>query len=186
MKLEEFDFLKVQALLRNALDSLGKEPHLFSFRINERTLTQRLSLHLQQIVGIDLSVDCEYNRMWEEDEDIVKRLPWGADQVLTNDDTGRTVYPDIILHIRGKPFANLLVIEAKRNWKADDIPENDMKKLQGFTKPDGDFRYPWGAFINFVTETRYKHAVVVWFASDGKETGKKDTIFLEERIGDAV
>ena len=121
--------------------------------------------------------------MWEEDEDIVKRLPWEADQVLTDDDTGRTVYPDIILHVRGKPFANLLVIEAKRNWNTEDIPENDKKKLEGFTKPDGDFRYPWGAFVNFVTKTRYKHVAVVWFALDGKDTGKKEIVFLPDQIG---
>lgn len=185
MKLEEFDCAKVRTLLQTALVQLGKEPSLFSLKINERTLTQRLSLHLQLLVGDDLSVDCEYNRMWEDDEDIVKRLPWDAEQVLTDDDTGRTVYPDVIIHVRGKKFANLLVIEAKRNWGGKELPDIDKRKLEGFTDPDGDFRYPCGAFVNFKTRNKKKRVIIIWF-SGGKTTDVQDVIPIPSQIGGAV
>jgi hypothetical protein len=113
-----------------------------------------------------------------EDEDIVKRLPWGAEPVRTDDDSGRTVYPDVIVHARGKKFANLLVVEAKRNWRGKKLPEIDRRKLQGFTDPKGEFRYRWGAFINFLTAPKRKQAVVVWFA-EGKRSDNDDAVEIQ-------
>jgi hypothetical protein len=60
-------FDQVADRLRKALGQLLNEPKLFEFKVNERTLTQRLSLHLQPLFQ-GLSVDCEYNRYWQEGE----------------------------------------------------------------------------------------------------------------------
>ena len=161
--IDDFTFADVRKILVTALKELAKERKLFSYRINERTLTQRLSLHLQPSFRDPLSVDCEYNRMWEDNEDVVKQLPWGPEQVWTDDCDGRTVYPDIIIHERGGRFENLLVIEAKRNHGGRQLPDIDLRKLERFTHPDGDFRYRYGAFVNFVTIGDAKRVVVNWF-----------------------
>ncbi len=177
MIVEEFSFEEVRDHVVGALMELATEPKLFSFRINERTLTQRLSLHLQPRFGTKLSVDCEYNRMWEE-KDMTKELPWGAESLWSDDCDGRTVYPDIIIHVRGEPFANLLVIEAKRNHAEEFLPEIDQKKLVRFTHPEGDFRYRWGAFVNFVTAKTPKRASVIWFENANLRE-EKDEVGLD-------
>lgn len=173
MIVDEFSFEDVRNILVGALNELATEPKLFSFKINERTLTQRLSLYLQRRVGARLSVDCEYNRMWEE-KDLTKELPWGAEQVWTNDCDGRTVYPDIIIHIRGERFENLLVVEAKRNHTEEFLPEIDQMKLERFTHPQGDFHYRWGAFVNFVMAKAPKRASVIWFEKSNQKEEHDD------------
>ncbi len=174
MIIDQYDFETVKKYLVAALDQMKSEPKLFTIRINERTLTQRLSLKLQPFFQGVLSVDCEYNRMWDL-TDVSKRLP--REETWTDDDEGRTVFPDVIAHVRDEPFENLLVIEAKRNYHGKQLPEKDETKLKLFTDPKGDFHYRFGAFVNFVTEGENKHIAVVWFL-DGKETDKKDFISI--------
>lgn len=181
MVVDEFTFDEVRRIVTEALNALSKEPKLFTFRINERTLTQRLSLHLQKRFGDKLSVDCEYNRMWEDNEDLVKELPWGAEQVWTDDEDGRTVYPDIIVHIRGEQYENLLVVEAKRNHVGPDLPEIDERKLERFTHPEGDFAYRHGAFVNFFTMRDPKRVELIWFRN-GASTGEHDDIEFQEQL----
>ena len=115
--------------------------------------------------------------MWEVDRDIVKRLPWEKETVQTDDNSGRTVYPDVIVHVRSEQYANLLVLEAKRNWDGKKLPEIDSRKLEGFTDSQGDFRYRWGAFINFVTAAKTKYCEVTWFW-DGKQSTEHDLIWI--------
>jgi len=79
-----FEFDRVTGSVYAALAKLLNEPKLFEFKINERTLTQRLSLHLQPFFK-DLSVDCEDNRQWCEKRDLVKRLPWDKEPTETDD-----------------------------------------------------------------------------------------------------
>lgn len=177
MTVDQYGFHEVRDRLLKALASMAKEPKLFTFRINERTLTQRLAFHLQLLYGPTLSVDCEYNRMWEEN-DMTKELPWGSDQVWSDDCEGRTVYPDVIIHLRGEPFENLLVIEAKRNHPENELPQIDRIKLERFTNASADFRYRWGAFINFVTLAAQKRASVTWFENGGTNN-QNDQVSLD-------
>jgi hypothetical protein len=166
MSVDKYGFQEVRGRLLQALANMAKEPRLFTFRINERTLTQRLAFHLQLLYLPPLSVDCEYNRMWEE-KDMTKELPWGPEQVWSDDCEGRTVYPDVIVHVRGEPFENLLVIEAKRDHPGDNLPQIDRMKLERFTNKGGDFHYRWGAFLNFVAQPAQKRACVTWFEHGG-------------------
>ena len=182
MIIDKYDFAAVRKYLVGALAQLKAEPKLFSIRINERTLTQRLSLKLQPFFQGVLSVDCEYNRMWDV-TDVSKRLP--REETWTDDDEGRTVFPDVIAHVRDEPFENLLVIEAKRNHHGNQLPEKDVTKLKLFTDPKGDFQYRFGAFVNFVTEGENKHIAVLWFL-DGKKTDKKDVIPIPNENGGAA
>jgi hypothetical protein len=84
---DEFDLLKVNA--------------------NERSLTHRLAIHVEREFP-DYHVDCEYNRQGQ----CPKKLDEFRKTIDSDDTTGVTVYPDIIVHRRGTK-TNFIVIEAK-------------------------------------------------------------------------
>jgi hypothetical protein len=171
----KWDFENVRAAVRNAIQKLIKEPKLSDFQINERTLTQRLSIHLQSAFG-PLFVDCEYNRMWTARGDKMKVLPWSAEPTLTDDIDGKTVYPDIIVHERGTQHNNLLVIEAKRRGPKLPKDQKDYLKLCAFTDRKEFFHYAWGAHLYFgKNENGQLSCRAVWFA-DAEPTGVCDDI----------
>lgn len=78
-----------------------------------------------------LDADVEYNRNLD-DKKRTKRFQDGT-------------YPDFILHERGTNINNTLVIEFKTWWNRE--PQDDIKKLEDFTDPDGDYKYDLGLFI---------------------------------------
>ncbi len=89
---------EMQAALNNVLRALGefyaRETFLFAKDLGERTLTHRLAVHLEkQFPGWE--VDCDYNRLGER----TLRLPHGT-IVSTDDQLGKSVYPDIVVHQR--------------------------------------------------------------------------------------
>lgn len=104
------DAVQVRARLIAAYSSLIRHDlHLFEIDANERSITHKLAEYVQ--LGFpDWNVDCEYNR----NGDLPKRLVDEIDRVRTDDTEGETVYPDIIVHKRGRP-ENLVVIEAKKS-----------------------------------------------------------------------
>jgi hypothetical protein len=85
---------------------------LLDYDANERSITHKLGEHLAPFFRDNklLSVDCEYNR-YERDPKYVD-YPKATN---TADTDARTVYPDVIVHQRGKKENNLLVIEVKRS-----------------------------------------------------------------------
>ena len=58
------------------------------------------------------------------------------------------VYPDIIVHQRGKDERNLLVIEAKKDNNKEDL-KKDRCKLQEFTNQHGYYKYKFGLLMVF-------------------------------------
>lgn len=74
---------------------------------------------------------------------------------MSDDTTGRTIYPDIIVHKRipftecaskeEKRAVNLLVIEAKKD-ASNDEREADREKLRAIKD---SFRYQFAVFMNF-------------------------------------
>ena len=127
----------MQAELDKVVGALGefyaRETHLLEKDLGERTLTHRLAVYLEsRFAGWD--VDCDYNRLGERR----LRLPRGS-IVSTDDDSGKSVYPDIVVHHRAIP-ENLLAIELR---KADSHqpPDHDRHKLRAMTDP-----HLWHAF----------------------------------------
>jgi len=115
---------------------------------NERSITHKLAEHLSRQFPT-WHVDCEYNR----DGTDPKRVHMRVKQVASNDDTGETAYPDIIVHERGTSN-NLLVIEAKKDSNSSD-PEairNDKRKLCAYKRELG---YRFGLFLKFNTGDNY-------------------------------
>jgi hypothetical protein len=127
----------MQAELDKVVGAIGefyaRETHLLEKDLGARTLTHRLAVHLEsRFTGWD--VDCDYNRLGERR----LRLPKGS-IVSTDDDSGKSVYPDIVVHRRAVP-ENLLAIELR---KADSHqpPDHDRLKLRAMTDP-----HLWHAF----------------------------------------
>ena len=107
--------------------------------LGERTLTHRLAVHLEkQFPGWE--VDCDYNRLGERR----LRLPHGS-IISTDDELGKSIYPDIVVHQREIPN-NLLAIEV-RKASNHQPPEHDQHKLQALTDPHLWFAYRIGVFL---------------------------------------
>jgi hypothetical protein len=120
-----------QAELDKVVSALGefyaRETYLLEKDLGERALTHRLAVHLEsRFAGWD--VDCDYNRLGERR----LRLPKGS-IVSTDDDIGKSVYPDIVVHRRTIP-ENLLAIEVRKAANHQP-PEHDRHKLRAMTDP---------------------------------------------------
>jgi len=149
---------QVEALLRGALSDLEKhDAYLLSIRANERSITHRLAIHLERRldeIAPGWDVDCEYNR----DGADPKRLYMQAERIarhatavdLVQDEQGRTVIPDIIVHKRGKGGPNVLVIEVKREGSFPADIDLDREKLR-------ELRY----------QLHYEHAYLVLLGPSG-------------------
>ena len=113
--------------LRSAIDRLLRQDfYLLKKDVNERSISHRLGQYLQEIFT-DWHVDCEYNR----NHDSLKTLDLPPKDLASIFDTeAHTVYPDIIVHLRGTD-QNLLVIEIKKSSSADAIGF-DLQKLKAF------------------------------------------------------
>ena len=90
---------------------LTNDVYLLKQDTDERNLTFRLSMYLQQVFN-DWNVDCEYNRNHQD----IKQI-----KQIDN----RNIRPDIIIHHRGTDD-NLVIIEAKKS----NNDENDIDKLK--------------------------------------------------------
>jgi len=122
-----------------------------SLNISERAITHRMGMYLQQIIGDDFDVDCEYNRMgrcengefeYTHGDYFAKNVCLAGKQVPDDDDNGSRVYPDIIVHKRGTA-KNYIIIEVKVEWKNGDTG-HDKKKLSAY---QGDLGYGHAFYI---------------------------------------
>lgn len=107
-----------------------REAGLFEIDVNERALTHKIAEYLQPLFN-DWNVDCEYNRLGAAK----KVLPFPR-EVQTDDTDGQTIYPDIIVHRRGRP-ENLVVIEVK---KTTNKRNGDRERLVELTRKGYGYR----------------------------------------------
>jgi hypothetical protein len=141
----------VLAALRRLFD---RDAFLLQIDANERTISHRLGMYLQdEFVHFD--VDCEYNRICVDP----KRIgPLGAWPDL-DDTEGKTVFPDIVVHIRGES-KNFLVIEFKKssNTVSRDF---DFKKLRAY-KLDPRLHYEHALFLELTVGKQPEVARAEW------------------------
>jgi hypothetical protein len=134
---------EMQSELDKLVRALGvfyvRETHLLEKDLGERTLTHRLAVHLESQFG-GWDVDCDYNRLGERR----LRLPRGS-IVSTEDDIGKSVYPDIVVHRRTVP-ENLLAVEVRKAANHQPV-EHDQHKLRALTDPHLWFAYRIGLFL---------------------------------------
>src|ERR1700760_4288626 len=138
---------EVEAELEKVVRALGefyaRETHLFEKDLGERALTHRLAVHIEhQFSGWD--VDCDYNRLGARR----LRLPRGS-IVSTDDDLGKSVFPDIVVHRRAVP-ENLLAIEVRKSANHQPL-EHDQHKLRALTDPHLWFAYRTGVYLVLAT-----------------------------------
>jgi hypothetical protein len=140
----------IRNALLGALECLLEEDgHLFKAGTSERSLTFRLGVNLQNEVDDHWRVDSEYNR----NENVPKRLEQIKGKRLALNPKSRSrgdVYPDLIVHHRGKEGPNRLAIETK---KADEQTAKntafDYMKLREYQTELG---YGSVAFVVFGTD----------------------------------
>lgn len=117
----------------------AREGLLFDKDLGERTLTHRMAVHLEnQFDGWD--VDCDYNRLGER----LLKLPHGT-IVSTDDELGKSIFPDIVVHRRAIP-ENLLAVEVRKATNHQPV-EHDHHKLRGLTDPHLWFAYRIGMLL---------------------------------------
>lgn len=111
---------------------------------NERTITHRLAMYLDPHLP-GWAMDVEYNRegMEGETKRILDWVQFDLEEVAGDADRhelirnmeARTVYPDIIIHQRGRN-ENLLVIEVKKSSSTRPA-DLDLRKLEVMTHEAG-------------------------------------------------
>lgn len=133
---------------------LTDDVYLLKVDANERSISHRFGMHLQQRFT-DYSVDCEYNR----DGLDPKRIGHLDLQPRADDTEGKTVFPDIVVHIRGEK-QNYLVIELKKssNKVSRDV---DFQKLSGY-KSDDRLKYEYALFIELTVGSHPGVARAQW------------------------
>lgn len=139
--IEEAPDRDVAEHVRVALSRLLREDaFLLEADANERSISHRLAVYLgEEFPRWD--VDCEYNRDGHEP----KRLQLNPESVQSDDAQGTTVYPDIIVHKRGRP-ENVLAVEIKKSNGGRG--ERDCRKLGRLRSELG---YRFGLFLRFET-----------------------------------
>jgi hypothetical protein len=131
------------AELDKVIGALGvfyaRETFLLEKDASERALAHRLAVHLEsRFFGWD--VDCEYNRLGER-----RLLLPKATIVSTDDDVGKSIYPDIVVHRRTVP-ENLLAIEIRKGGNYQPL-DHDRHKLRALTDPHLWFAYRIGLLL---------------------------------------
>jgi hypothetical protein len=131
---------KVIAALR---EFYARETYLLEKDCGERTLTHRLAVYVEsQFSGWE--IDCDYNRLGER----TLRMP-RASMVSTDDEFGKSIFPDIVVHQREIPN-NLLAIEVRKASNHQPL-EHDQQKLRSLTDPHLWFAYRIGVLVSLAT-----------------------------------
>jgi hypothetical protein len=131
------------ALVRALQNLVEKDAQLLEADANERSITHKLAEHLQREFGEEWHVDCEYNRDGHDPKRLA--LP-PRDDVRSDDTEARTVFPDVIVHLRNSA-QNFMVVEAKKaNNPRGDV--EDRQKLDAFQE---QLRYKVAVLVRFET-----------------------------------
>jgi hypothetical protein len=187
---EEMTEDKVKECLRMGVKSLLENDwRLVKQDVNERSITAKLATYLTPLFAAHgYEVDCEYNRV-EMCKKGSKQLDYlvdntdysfsetkDSDDYPAKDSDGKTVYPDIIVHHRGRtePADNLLVVEAKKH-RTDN---NDRLKLKAFTTDEREgedkrpvYGYQLGLALVFLSSDTKVTATGHWFKKGEADNG---------------
>lgn len=137
--------------LLKALEELyEKDGELLEIRANERSITFRLGIYLDELFRKEgLIVDSEYNRKEDRPKALVGK---------------KYTYPDLIVHKRKIQENNCMILEIKSKKDDKEGFEHDEEKLKAFTETEEEpYKYKIGAHI-FITSTVCD---IAWY-KDGK------------------
>jgi hypothetical protein len=131
---------------------LDRDLDLLLLDANERAITHRFAMYLQDELP-EWQVDCEYNRDGHNPKRVNLPHLYPAD----DDTEGTTVFPDVIVHHRGRED-NYLVIEFKK-MKHGYSDEVDKQKLHAYK---AELNYTFTLFIAVGVEGRCGEIHVEW------------------------
>lgn len=180
------NFKQIERRLHATLDVFRiKDFYLLKHDVSERAITHKLAEYLQYVMGNGVHVDCEYNRNIEdssnskkihvlkseiEEINAFRNRNSAIDNILGEEYIELSVFPDIIVHKRGRNSNNLLAIEVKKSTSSISR-DYDFKKLECYTDKSPEVNnlcYELGASILFYTgNPKYKEPEIIWF-SNGK------------------
>lgn len=128
------DEADVRSALKSALQELLEiDGHLLKTDCNERSITHRLAVHLAKHFP-NHDIDCEYNRDGHDTKKLqLSKMP---SMVSTDASDAATVFPDVIVHVRGCSCDNLLVVELKKSSSSVNS-DRDLEKLRAFKRQLG-------------------------------------------------
>ncbi|MDP3052599.1 MAG: hypothetical protein Q8N22_01425 [bacterium] len=111
--------------------------------VNERSITHKLAECLTPLFP-EWDIDCEYNRVGDKLYN-PKKIGLFPEPVSSDDGKAVTIYPDIIIHHRGKIGLdnNLAVIELKKNPNKKQS-DKDIDKIRKIKK---ELEYQIGIFL---------------------------------------
>ncbi|OPX45118.1 hypothetical protein CLHUN_10050 [Ruminiclostridium hungatei] len=174
---------QIKRRINIAIDTLRvNDNYLLINDVNERSIAHKLAVYMEQTFGRDYDIDCEYNRNSGDIKKIkmlvAKWVELYNPSVIIEDDmlsgilVEKTVFPDIIVHKRGNPDENLLVIEVKKSTSSVNV-DFDIEKLKCYTEPGNKLNYKYGAFIKFHTSTEQYQSPDIRYFKRGKEISAK-------------
>jgi len=149
-----------------------KDCFLLKNDISEWAISHKLAVYLDELFS-EFDVDCEYNGYANANNskkylmilrDKLKKLG----KLKNSDGDGellrRSVYPDIVVHKRGKEN-NLVVIEVKKEKNND--KDFDREKLLKYTSSDceNNLNYKFGALVIFKTVKGETSYTIEWYES---------------------
>jgi hypothetical protein len=151
MNREQMDVL-VKGAITRLIDS---ERELLDRNVSERALTHHLARFIRDGVPPPYVVDVEYNRHVDDP----KRLQLPRRDAADDELHAATVFPDIIVHVRGTDDHNLLVLEVK--------------------KPGGDIEYDERKLRAFRDQLRYRHAAHVILGRNPDDEILQDVLWID-------
>lgn len=150
---------EIQEIVNTAITALqDNDAFLLKQDISEWAISHKLAVYLDDKFP-DCKVDCEYNgyakadnnkkyimTLWQRLSELGKLKDSDGDEETLK----RSVYPDIIVHQRGKEY-NLLILEVKK--EKNDDKDFDREKICRYTSPEyeNQLNYKLGALIIFTT-----------------------------------
>lgn len=145
--------------VRNYLDRatarlVEEDRHLLEVDVSEWCIAARVAMYLREYFW-DYDVDVEYNRDGEQ----VKRLHDVLRDCPRDRNDGRRVLPDVIVHRRGSPDSNLLVIEMKKD-PGDKGTDSDRRRIKAFKK---ELNYKFGALVVCKTGAESVISINKWY-----------------------
>lgn len=168
---------KIKDIVNAALTTLlDKDDFLLKKDISEWAISHKLAVYLNDKFP-GFNVDCEYNGCAKADND-KKYLMILRDKLAAlgklkdsdgNEDTlKRSVFPDIIVHKRGKEV-NLLIIEVKKEKNND--KDFDREKICRYTSSEYEnlLNYKLGALVIFTTGKYNTLHEIEWY-QNGRKT----------------
>ena len=170
---------QIERRMKIALDMLRvNDNYLLVHDVNERSITHKLAMYLNETFGKNYDVDCEYNRNLEDPsnskriryvtmsiENKLERSKNEIEDLIEGLYVERSVYPDVIVHKRGTNSKNLLAIEVKKSTSR--INTNyDIQKLKCYTDSNNTegLHYKYGVLIVlYAKQERYIEPELIYF-----------------------